>query len=339
MATTTERCPWCGSAISHSKFVQVQARIRDEERKKLADTERAMKAELEKAIVTRLAAERARFAREAERTRQKELAEFRQILQKDKTQALLQKEAEFAREREALQKKIHEMSRKVGRTSGYDVGEGAEVDVFEQLRGAFPTDQIVRVGRAKTSNVILHDVRYRDKSCGKILIDATPRGAWQHSFATKLRQATSEAGADHAILATTVFPAGKKELFIDSGVIVIAPPRVAVIVEVLRKTLIAMHIAKLGDAERSDKLTKLFRFMTSPAFKKRLTEAEDLVQEALDIDVQEKRAHDLTWKKRGTVLMRMKHVLRDIDTDVSAIVEGRGDDGGSVVAMRPKRVQ
>jgi hypothetical protein len=41
--------------------------------------------------------------------------------------------------------------------------------------------------------------------------------------------------------------------------------------------------------------------------------------------VQEKRAHDNVWKKRGTVLSRIKHVLRDIDTDVSAIVEARDE--------------
>ena len=32
---TTERCPWCGSTITHAKFVQIQAAIREDERKKL----------------------------------------------------------------------------------------------------------------------------------------------------------------------------------------------------------------------------------------------------------------------------------------------------------------
>ncbi len=41
----------------------------------------------------------------------------------------------------------------------------------------------------------------------------------------------------------------------------------------------------------------------------------------MELDVQEKRAHDNVWKKRGMVLSRIKHVLREIDMDVSAIIE------------------
>jgi hypothetical protein len=122
-----------------------------------------------------------------------------------------------------------------------------------------------------------------------------------------------------------VFPVGKKELFIDAGVIVVAPARARAIVEVLRKALIAMHVAKLSEAERADKLNKLFKFITSPSFRKKLAEASALTTEALQIDVEEKRAHDLVWRKRGTVLTRIKQVLRDIDTDVSAIVESRDE--------------
>lgn len=143
--------------------------------------------------------------------------------------------------------------------------------------------------------------------------------------------------ADHALLATTAFPAGRRELFVDSGVIVVAPARVRAMIEVLRKALIAMHVAKLSDAERADKLDRLFKFIISPAFKRKLAEASDLAGEALDIDVQEKRAHDLVWKKRGTVLTRIRNVLRGIDTDVSAIIEARDEAPEPTPAPTPFR--
>ena len=298
--TTTERCPWCGSKITRAKFLQVQAAIREEERRKLAAAVDVVKTQLEQ-------------------QRKKELADVRRILQKDRDTAVAKKEAEFAREREALQKKIVDISRRV-KKSGGEVAEGAEIDLFEELRGAFPDDAISR-----TRGNLLLDVRYKGKSAGKILIDPKPRAAWQQAFVTKLRQEQSEAGADQAVLATPVFPVGKKELFVDSGVIVVAPARARAIVEVLRKALIAMHVAKLSDAERADKLNKLFKFITSPSFRKKLAEASALTTEALQIDVEEKRAHDLVWRKRGTVLTRIKQVLRDIDTDVSAIVESRDE--------------
>lgn len=313
MPDRAERCPWCGSKISHEKFLRIQESIREEERRKLAAAVGLVKTELEK-------------------QRKKELAEVRQILQKDRETALAKREAEFAREREALQKKIVDISRRVGK--GGELADGSDLDVYDELRGAFPEDQLVRRG----SGNLLLDVQYKKKSAGKLLIAAKPRAAWQQAFVTKLRQEQTETDADHAILATAVFPAGKKELFVDAGVIVVAPARVRAIVEVLRKALVAMHVAKLTDAERADKLNKLFKFMTSPAFKSKLAEASELTSEALQIDVDEKRAHDLVWRKRGTVLTRIRQVLRDIDTDVSAIVESRDEpQGGKIAAFRVRQ--
>ncbi|HEX3109711.1 MAG TPA: DUF2130 domain-containing protein [Thermoanaerobaculia bacterium] len=317
MAEKVERCPWCGSTISHEKFVRIQEEIREEERRKLAAAVDLVKTEVEK-------------------QRKKELAEVRRILQKDRDTALAKREAEFARERDALQKKIVDISRRVGK--GGELADGSEIDLFDELRGVFPDDHLTRRG----SGNLLLDVQYKKKSAGKLLIAAKPRAAWQQAFVTKLRQEQSEAVADHAILATAVFPAGKKELFVDSGVIVVAPARVRAIVEVLRKALVAMHIAKLSDAERTDKLNRLFKHMTSPAFKRKLAEASELTSEALQIDVDEKRAHDLVWRKRGVVLTRIKQVLRDIDSDVSAIIETSRESrdetqGGKIAAFRVTR--
>jgi hypothetical protein len=249
---------------------------------------------------------------------------------------LAKRDAEFAREREALQKKIVDISRRVSK--GGELADGSEIDLYDELRGAFPEDHLSRRG----SGNFLLDVQYKKKSAGRLLIAAKPRAAWQQAFVTKLRQEQSEAGADHAVLATAVFPAGKKELFVDGGVIVVAPARVRAIVEVLRKALVAMYVAKLSDAERTDKLNRLFKFMTSPAFKRKLAETSELTSEALQIDVDEKRAHDLVWRKRGTVLTRIRQVLRDIDTDVSAIIETSRESreepqGGKIAAFRVRR--
>jgi hypothetical protein len=346
MSTAAERCPWCGSTITHAKFIQLQEAIRKDEQRKLAAAEKTIAERLAKEVAA-LNADRAKVARqvellkqEADKLRRKEIAEVRQILQKDRDAALLRKEAEFARERDALQKKIVQMSRRVGK-GAVEIGEGAEIDLYDELRGAFPEDQIART----KGGTLLHNVRYKGKAAGMIVIDSRPRAAWQHAFVTKLRQAQSEVEADHAILATPVFPAGKKELFVDTGVIVVAPARVRALVEVLRKALIAMHVAKLSSAERTDKLSRLFKFITSSSFKRKLAEASELAIEALEIDVEEKRAHDHVWKKRGTVLTRIKHVLRDIDTDVSAIVEAReapgpeSGTGGAVLRPAAFRVK
>jgi hypothetical protein len=345
MPVTTERCPWCGSLISHEKFVQIQESMEKTIQTRLAKEVTAQQQKLLKERQA-LEADKARILKqidvakvEMEKLRRKEIAEIREILQKDRDAALAKQQASFAKERDAMEKKIAEMSRRV-RKGGPEIADGAEIDLYDELKGAFPEDQITSTKRKAGGN-ILHDIRYKGKSAGKILIDARPRGAWQHAFVKKLRQDQTELGADHAILATPVFPAGKKELFVDSGVIVVAPARVPAIVDVLRRTLIAMHVAKLSEAERTDKLSRLYRFITSAPFKQKLAEASDLAGQALQIDVDEKKAHDLVWRKRGTVLTRIKNVLRDIDADVSAIVEARetpGPEPGSKI-LRPAAFQ
>ena len=342
MAAATEKCPWCGNTITHAKFLQIQAAIRDDELKKLAAVEKTLRAQLEKEVAAQAQKlMKERQAIDAEKAKMKkqikeEVAQVRQILQKDRDAALLRKDAEFARERDALQKKISDMSRRVKKGAG-EIAEGAEIDLYDELRGAFPEDQIARV-KTKGGANLLHDVRYKGKSAGRILIDSRPRAAWQQAFVTRLRQEQNDTGVDQAILSTPMFPSGRKELFVDSGVIVVAPARVRAIVEVLRKALIAMHVAKLSDAERTDKLSRLFKFITSTGFKRKLAEASDLAGEALQIDVDEKRAHDNVWKKRGTVLTRIKNVLREIDTEVSAIIEAR-DEPPPKNVLRPAAFQ
>src|SRR5262249_42857251 len=149
---------------------------------------------------------------------------------------------------------------------------------------------------------IVHEVLYKGESCGSIIIDSKNRQQWKKDFVTKLRQDQTDEGADHAILSSTVFPQGKKQLCVESGVIVASPVLVVILVDMLRKSLINMHVAKLGSAERATKLTRLYDFMTSAEFKQKMVEAEALTSDALQIEIDEQTAHTNIWKKRGTVL-------------------------------------
>lgn len=76
---------------------------------------------------------------QAELQRQKELNEQRQILEKAKNQELLKKQAEFNREREAMQKKILEMDRQLQKKTANEIGDGAEIDLFETPSRNFST--------------------------------------------------------------------------------------------------------------------------------------------------------------------------------------------------------
>jgi hypothetical protein len=374
MDPSTERCPWCNSFISRDQFIEVEARIRAEEKKRLADAEAVMRRrlELEKQEaeqktrddaakqVASIAAERDSVlqkvqvleAREAairqqardeatlqaraafeqlQLDKQNELAEQRAILETDRDQALLKTQAEFARERESWQKKIMEMDRQVQQKTANEIGEGAEVILHEKLKDAFPTDAITRIKKGQQGADIRQEIMYRGEVCGKILYDSKNRQDWKHAYVTKLREDQLEAHAEHGILTTTVFPSGQKELCMMSEIVVVNPARAIHIASILRRALIAMHVRGLSMKQRAEKTGRLYEFIVSRAYTQRFEQLAALTDEMLKLDVDEQKSHSSVWKKRGTLLTRQSNVMREIDTEISGIVEG-GDRAASSAA-------
>lgn len=271
----------------------------------------------------KLAAEK-KAKEEAEKQRLKELAEQRQTLEQDKKLALLKEQSASAREREALVKKVQRLEGQLSKKTANDLGDGAELDLFEALREQFQDDRITRIPKGQAGADILHEVRYKGEVCGRIIIDSKNRQSWQNGYVTKLREDQVEAGAEHAILATAVFPAGRKELCIESGVIVIAPARVIYVAQLLRQAMVTMHVKGLSMKERASKMSRLYSLITSDAYAGKLSEANKLTKDILGLEVDEKTAHDNVWKKRGALVKRVQNVLREIETDVAAVIEGGG---------------
>ena len=161
----------------------------------------------------------------AEKQRQKELTQQREALEKDKAMALLKQEAAFHREREANQRRVAVLQQQLQRKTANELGDGAEIDIGEALRAAFRNDRITPVRKGEEGADFLHEVLHKGQVCGRTIIESKNHRGWKNIFIAKLRHDQVEAGAEHAILATTVFPAGKKELCIESGVIVVSPAR------------------------------------------------------------------------------------------------------------------
>jgi hypothetical protein len=318
-----------GAEIQKQAQMEIQRQKLASEKKAKADAEQQIQkisAERDKAAAKAKAAEareaesRKQMQEEAERQRQKELSEQRQALEKATKLALLKQQSEFNRERESLQKKLE-------RKTANELGDGGEVDVFEAVRDAFDGTggKTTQVPKGVAGADILHEVFHKGEPCGRIIIDAKNRQSWQNVFVTKLRQDQVQAGAEHAILATTVFPTGKKGMCVESGVIVISPDHVVHIVQLLRQALITMHIKGLSLKERTTKMSQLYSLITSESYSAKFAEANRLTQDILELDVQEKTAHDNVWKKRGALAKRMHNVLREVETDVAAVIEGNDE--------------
>jgi len=161
---------------------------------------------------------------------------------------------------------------------------------------------------------------------------------WHKTFVSKLRQDQVEAKAENAILATTVFPAGKREMCIESGVIVISPAHVTNIVHLLRHAMVMMHVQGLSMKERTSKMSQLYKLITSESYAAKFTEANRLTEDVLDIDVKEQAEHGRVWRNRGTLVKRMQNLLREVETEVAAVIESNGDTHQALRVFESKRV-
>jgi hypothetical protein len=334
--------------------IRKQAQLEIEKQKQAA--EKKAKAEAEQ-LVKKVSAERDQVTKElkevearevetrkqaqeeAEKQRQRELMEQRQTLDKDKKLALLKQQSEFNRERESYRKKTQLLENQLQRKTANELGDGGEIDVFEAVRESFDgnSGKTSRIPKGQAGADILHEVFHKGETCGRIIIDSKNRQAWQNTFITKLRQDQIEAEAEHAILATTVFPAGKKEMCIESGVIVISPARVVHIMQLLRQAMTTMHVKGLSMKERTGKMSRLYELITSESYAGKFTEANRLTEDILELEVQEKNAHDNVWKKRGALVKRLHNVLREVDTEVAAVIEGSDDPNQVLPVFDSKR--
>ncbi len=159
------------------------------------------------------------------------------------------------------------MDKQLQKKTANEFGDGAEIDLFEALRESFSGDKITRIPKGQSGADILHEVLYKGVSCGKIIVDSKNRqmlAEWD--FVTKLRQDQVKAGAEHAILATTVFPAGKKEMCIESACY--RDRSCACRSHRAASPRSNGHDARKGLSlqERSSKMTRLYKLITSESY-------------------------------------------------------------------------
>src|SRR5436190_23106991 len=74
-------------------------------------------------------------------------------LQREKDSAVLAEKAKVLK----LQSELQDMQRKLEGKSAHELGEGSEVDLFEQLRDAFQSDRIQRVPKGVNGADVIHE--------------------------------------------------------------------------------------------------------------------------------------------------------------------------------------
>jgi hypothetical protein len=330
-----ERCPWCEQPIPHEKFEEIKNRIAAREQQQVAQITDELRKQFarEKAQVEAKAREDAQRAAAAEADVKLAAAEGvrqdlevkLQALEKEKAAAVFAEQAKAFEDRQKLQEKLQDLQRQLDNKTAQELGEGAEVDLFEQLKGAFEQDRIRRVLKGTQGADIVHEIVHKGIVCGKIIYDAKNRNAWKSDFVTKLRADQMAERAEHAILSSNKFPAGTQQLHHQDGVIIANPARVLALVELLRRHLLQTHELRISNEERERKTAALYAFITSDRCRQLLDSMETHATRMFELEEAEQKAHRLTWERRDKLIRLVQKVHADLCSEIERII---GADAG-----------
>lgn len=289
-----------------------------------------------KASKTRIA-----LAEAARRTSARQLADFqahqeklltkqrqveRAAYEKALKTALDEERERSFQEKERLSNKVETLQREVSEQRAATSGEGAGLDIAEELKGAFPSDRIRALGNGAQGANLIHEVVDHGRECGVIVYDIHKRRAWRDSYVSRIRKDQLAAKADQAIIATQVLPAQGRQVHIEASVLVANPARVLVLVELIRRHLVQMSTLRLSLEARADKSAHLYDFISSDRFQQLLDEIDRGNDSLLQLDVEEQRVHASTWQKRGQLVKAMQKAHGLIESTIDDILGLTGDE-------------
>jgi hypothetical protein len=356
-ARVGDLCPLCEQPIAQDLARRIELRQQEQQRASLAQARAEAEAKVEERIAIALAeanqaAEAAMLskladfqaklvvAEQAEVSAQKEIAALKAAqdttvelrvearaatLKEERDAAVLAERTRSFEEAQALRQKLEDLTRKLEGKSAHELGEGSEIDLFEQLREAFQADRLQRVPKGVNGADVIHEVVHNGRICGKIIYDAKNRDSWQNGFATKLKADKLAQAADHAVLSSNKFPKDKSQIHTQDGVIVANPARVLVIAEILREQIVRLHELRASKEAREEKTVALYAFVTSDHFKQLAEQVEAQAGKILELDSKEQEAHRRVWDQRGKLIRTIQKARADLTFEVDRIIGTAGN--------------
>ena len=231
------------------------------------------------------------------------------------------KQREWEEQKAAMQKAIEEAGRKGAQGSMQLQGEVAELNLEENLRGAFLADVIEPIAKG----VIGADIRQRVKSprgfdCGSILWEVKRTKSWSPGWVAKLKDDVLADKAVVGIIVSEVLPPETFGLTSVEGVWVCEPRLALGIGAAIRKGILDVAREKALTQNLHDKSAMLYGYVTGQDFKNQVEALVLAYQEMKGQIDRERAAMEKLWKARETQLSRVLGVTAGVVGSISAIV-------------------
>jgi hypothetical protein len=239
-------------------------------------------------------------------------------LQSDRERDRRRYEAESAR----LQGKLDDLSRKLEKQSGEQHGSEAELDLFTNLRQAFPRDHIQRITRGVKGADILHEIIEGTKVVGRLVYESKNTTTWQQGFIAQAKKYQTQYETPNVIVVSRVFPAKQKGFCIVKGIPVVATQIAIPLATVVREGVVEIAKLRLSSTHSNEKSVELYEYIVGDKFCTRFREMADCIESLRDFQQKERTWHENVWHTESTIHDRIASRHREVDAHIRTIVRG-----------------
>lgn len=236
--------------------------------------------------------------------KERELIEA-QVAKSEQEKARFEK-LELQKQLDDTKKALEDAQRKAAQTSQQLQGEVLELDLENQLREWFPTDDILPVPKGIDGADMEQKVKNKfGQTAGAILWETKRTKAWSGSWTAKLRDDKRRVDASVAVIVSDVLPDGIETFGLFEGVWVTCYKYALPLASVLRNGLLEVAIARSTAAHKDERLEALFTYLTKDGFRNKFeAQVESIIALKTDLDA-EQRSTVRLWKKREMQLKRL----------------------------------
>jgi len=192
-----------------------------------------------------------------------------------------------------------EANRKLNQESMQSQGETQELALEKLLREKFPFDNIVEVKKGQEGADVVQIVRNEyQQECGKIAFESKRTRAFSEMWISKLKDDIRRDKIDVGVIVTQVMPKDMPKFGFKDGIWICQFNEVSSVAFVLREMLLNVHRIKSSQEGKSDKMTRLYDYLTGEEFFKFIEGVvENLDSLKSDLD-RERKAMTQIWKNR-----------------------------------------
>jgi hypothetical protein len=251
--------------------------------------------------------------------KERELMEM-QISKDEQEKARLDK-MELQKQLDDTKKALEDAQRKAQQSSQQLRGEVLELDLENQLREAFATDDIVPVPKGIDGADVVQKVRNKfGNTAGSIVWETKRTKAWSNGWPAKLREDVRSLGAETAILVSDILPEGIETFAFHENIWVTCYKYAIPLAHVLRISMLKVAQAKAASANKDEKLEMLYQYLTDTSFRHRFeAQVEAVIEMKNDLDT-EQRSMARAWKKREMQIQRMTKNIANLYGELQGIL-------------------